>query len=164
MTWSLIAAAALTGAVVGVWAGLDAVLPLADAPNVRGLVADPSTAPDGLLGLLYALAAPSGFLMGWADDRGVLRAGLSALGLELARGDDVWQQVLTGEVWCYVYTTDNAVLHGYIQLRTRSNRDGNGELFLTNATIESDQGWVDIPDVNGVWLSASSISRIEITP
>ena len=160
LLWILLASFALLAPTATVWHELDD-----EVPSVRELVTNPAALPMRVAGALYLFAVPVGWVAGHLDRNRLSERGFSKLQIDLKRRHDVWYLAFRDAYYVIVYLKSGVMIYGW-PMMTTTNREGSAaELYLTNTGIwdSEAQGWIGQEDVDGMWIDAASIERIEFT-
>jgi hypothetical protein len=160
LLWILIASFALLAPTTTVWHELDDTV-----PSLGELVKEPSALPMRVAGTLYLLALPSGWLAGHLDRSHVFERALMTVRVDLKRRHDVWYLAFRDAYYVIVYLKSGAILYGWPMITTTNREGGAAELYLTNTGVwDSEAGdWVRQEGLQGVWIDAGSVERIEFT-
>jgi hypothetical protein len=164
LLWGLIISFVLLAPTATIWHKVD------DAyPSFREMVTNPKESPMRVVVLLYILAIPAGWVLGyidrcrWLEDK--LGSPLQRVGIDLRRRHDVWHLAFRDSYYVIVHLKSGCKLHGFPE-KTETNRQGSvADVYLVEARFwdEKREEWTDLQDIEGVWIDASNIERIDFT-
>ncbi len=159
LMWSLTASIVLLMPLATIWHVVDA-----SSPSFANILSDPDQrgTPWLLLLSLYIIAFPVGVGAGRIDELGLFTPLMAKIGIDLKRHDDVWWVVLRKPMWVVVRLKDGSMLYGWPATLTQESEAA--ELYLSPVQVwnPTTNQYVAQPEVDGIWVSASSISRMEI--
>jgi len=158
--WAIIASFLLLIPTSVVWHEIDKGM-----PQPGDLIKDPKSLPIRMAVFVYALALPLGWVSGHLDRSRMLEAALMKVNVDLKRRHDVWYLAFRDAYYVIAYLKSGAILYGWPFMST-TNRDGAAaELYLTNAGVwdGDNEAWEWLEHVDGVWIDAASVERIDFT-
>jgi Family of unknown function (DUF6338) len=158
--WILLSAFALLFPTVLVWHRLDE-----QVPSIGSVIRHPESLPVRIAGTLYLLAAPAGFLAGRLDLSPTVERWLLKARIDLNRRQDVWFLAFRDPYYVFVYLKSGALMYGWPSMTTRDRAGAAAELYLRHTKIWDADGadWKVQEGLDGVWIDAASIERIEFT-
>ena len=164
LLWSLVISFFLLAPTATIWHTADHAY-----PSFREMATNPTESPMRVVLLLYVLAIPTGWVLGcidrsrWLEDK--LGAPLRWFNIDLRRRHDVWHLAFRDTYYVIVHLKSGCKLHGFPE-KTETNRQGAvADVYLVKARSwdEKKEEWTELQDVEGVWIDASNIERIDFT-
>lgn len=160
LLWVLLLAFLMLGPTTVVWHWIDS-----DVPSLGSLIRDPQSVPIRVAAGLYLLAPWFGLILGRLDRSIALEQYLLKVGIDLKRRQDVWFLAFRDAYFVVVYLKSGELIYGWPLMSTTDRAGGAAELYLQNTKVW-DRGvgdWKEQPEIDGIWVDASSIERIEFT-
>ena len=160
LLWVLLLAFLMFGPVTVLWHRIDA-----DVPSLGSLIRDPQSLPIRVAATLYFLAPLVGWIAGHLDRSTILERQLLKVGVDLKRRQDVWFLAFRDAYYVLVYLKSGELIYGWPFMTTTDRGGGAAELYLQATKVrDRDAGdWREQTNIDGVWIDASSIERIEFT-
>ena len=160
LLWVLLLAFLMFGPVTVLWHRIDA-----DVPSLGSLIRDPQSLPIRVAATLYFLAPLVGWIAGHLDRSTILERQLLKVGVDLKRRQDVWFLAFRDAYYVLVYLKSGELIYGWPFMTTTDCGGGAAELYLQATKVwDRDAGdWREQTNIDGVWIDASSIERIEFT-
>ena len=160
LLWVLLLAFLMLGPTTVVWHWIDS-----DVPSVGSLIRDPQSVPIRVAAALYLLAPVLGLILGRLDRSVALERHLLRIGIDLKRRQDVWFLAFRDAYFVVVYLKSGELIYGWPLMSTTDRAGGAAELYLQSTKVwdRSVGDWKEQPDIDGIWVDASSIERIEFT-
>ncbi len=150
----------MLGPTIVLWHRIDA-----DVPSLGTVIRDPSSLPIRAAVVLYVLAPAVGWSLGQLDRSVALENSLLRLGIDLKRRQDVWFLAFRNAYYVLVYLKSGELLYGWPLMSTTDRSGGAAELYLQNTKVwdRERKDWRENAGVEGIWIDAASIERIEFT-
>ena len=160
LLWVLLLAISMLGPTIVLWHRIDA-----DVPSLGTVIRDPSSLPIRAAVVLYVLAPAVGWSLGQLDRSVALENSLLRLGIDLKRRQDVWFLAFRNAYYVLVYLKSGELLYGWPLMSTTDRSGGAAELYLQNTKVwdRERKDWRENAGVEGIWIDAASIERIEFT-
>ena len=160
LLWVLLLAFLMLGPTAVVWHRLDG-----SVPSLGSLIRDPQSVPIRVAATLYLLAPVLGWIIGHLDRSTLLEQQLLKIGVDLKRRQDVWFLAFRDAYYVLVYLKSGELIYGWPSMSTTDRSGGAAELYLQSAKVwDTDAGhWKEQTDIDGIWIDASSIERIDFT-
>ena len=160
LLWVLLLAILMLSPTVVLWHQIDSTV-----PSLGTVIRDPGTLPIRAALVLYLLAPPVGWVAGQLDRSVALETLLLRVGIDLKRRQDVWFLAFRNAYYVLVYLKSGELLYGWPLMSTTDRSGGAAELYLQNTKVwDRERGdWRESSGIEGIWIDAASIERIEFT-